>query len=100
MINSKGQTLVETALSLPIFIALVIGLLCGIYAGFVQIWIKHASYEAAICLARGEYEVKCREDLKNRVNGTLPGEPIENMELRRFKRSAQVSFQVRVLGEW
>lgn len=97
MINSRGQSSVEFAVTLTVLILLVVGLLSGVYVGFVQIWIKHASYEAAICLARGELQTKCREELEARVNETLLGEPLENVQLRKLKRSAQVSFEVELI---
>jgi hypothetical protein len=100
MTNSRGQSSAEFAITLVVLVALITGLLCGVYAGFVQIWIKHSSYEAVICLARGELETRCREELETRVNEALLGRPLENVQLLRFKRRAHVSFEVRVLNIW
>jgi hypothetical protein len=100
MINSRGQSSAEFAITLVVLVALVVGLLCGVYAGFVQVWVKHSSYEAVICLARGEQETRCRQELETRVNETLPGRPLHNVQLLRFKRRAHVSFDVRIFSDW
>jgi hypothetical protein len=99
-INSRGQSSAEFAITLVVLIALVAGLLCGVYVGFVQIWVKHSSYEAVVCLARGENQTRCREELETRVNETLLGRPLQNVQLLRFKRRAHVSFEVRIFNDW
>ncbi len=100
MTDSRGQSSVEFAITLAVLVTLISGLLCGVYVGFVQVWVKHSSYEAVICLARGEMESRCREQLETRVNEILIGQPLQNVQLLRFKRRAHVSFEVRMFNEW
>lgn len=94
----RGSTTVEVAISGAALSLIISGLLTSAYVGFAHIWIKHSSYEAAICLATKENEAKCREQLEENINGVLLGEPLRNVRLDLFAKKVHVRFKVDLLG--
>ena len=96
----RGTALVESCIVIMLTLSLVAGTMSGMYLGFARVWIRHASYEGAICLAKDETVLKCRNEIQNRINGVLIGNPISNLQLRKSKRTVEVTFDVKVAGTW
>lgn len=96
--SSRGSATVEVALSGALLSLLITGLVSSAYIGFAHIWIKHSSYEAAVCLASQEHQFKCRQKLEQTINGVLLGQPLRNVQLTRHKKKARVSFEVAVFA--
>lgn len=96
--NERGSATVEVALSAATLTLLITGVITSAYLGFAHIWIKYASYEAAICLASKESQSKCREKLEDTINGVLLGKPLANLQLSKFSKRARVSFEVKLFS--
>ena len=70
--NERGTAMIETLISATLLMGVVIGLIVTGYLAFTKVWMRRASYEAAICLASQENKWTCRRHLMQAIDGVLP----------------------------
>ncbi|RYZ75560.1 MAG: hypothetical protein EOP05_07495 [Proteobacteria bacterium] len=69
--NEKGFALVESVSGLMFALVFVGGGLSLSYAFVANLWIRHAAYEASICLSTSQPRFQCERKLRSSISDVL-----------------------------
>jgi uncharacterized membrane protein len=91
--GERGTATIEAAVSLLLIVSSFSVGLSLVYFCFARVWLDHAAYEAAVCLASQASHAsraKCTTTLKNTISHGLPVGSLEPPNLNATSRAASV----------
>ncbi len=92
-LNSRGQALVETLLSLPALVSGATLVLGGLHSLFAFYWVDHWTYQLSQCLAKETIAIECTRDFEKRVQ-LLPFAKVEVIQQSQWGDQVQVKTQL------
>jgi hypothetical protein len=99
MRNQHGFAVVESLGTVAFaFVALTAGCVFA-YAAFAHQWLKHAAYEASICLSTPATTLECERGLRQTTRTALPIGKIENINLSRSRTNVKTQLRWRLNSE-
>ena len=81
--NSRGFSLIETLVALPLALTLLSGVLGICYYACAQQWLRHQVHEAAICADHFPSLSFCEEQTKENVTTLLPLGKMDGLKIKR-----------------
>lgn len=89
--GQSGSALVETILSLPLLILIVVGVMLTTYLSLEKIWLERATREAAFCVANTlnsqlDNSAFCKKRLRETLQAALPIGRVQTITLINFER--------------
>lgn len=95
--NKRGQALIESLFTLPVFIGLVALATIGSFSTGAYYLTDHFVYQSALCLASAQVTKNCEQELKQKLNLI----PFSHFSIQQFyKTSQQVRSQIVVTHPW
>lgn len=69
--NSKGQSLIESLISLACLSALLSSCLVFLYLAFAKIWLHYSAHECLICVASNKSAYECEQEFRHKIHPSL-----------------------------
>lgn len=99
MRNQAGFAAIE-AIGTIAFAVVALGAGCVFtYAAFAHQWLKHAAYEASICLSTPATSSECESALRRTTQTALPIGKLENVSLSRSRTNVKTQLHWRLNKE-
>jgi hypothetical protein len=99
MRNQRGFAAIESIGTLA-FAVIAIGAGCVFtYSAFAHQWLKHAAYEASICLSTPATSSECETALRRTTQTALPVGKLETISLSRSRTSVKTQLHWRLNKE-
>lgn len=98
--SQRGSSVIEACILLLLSLQIFLGVLGLVAFMSAQLWLRHQSYEALICLAQGQSPNHCEAQLRAAAVAVVPFGQISQVRLWERRNHWNIHMEWRINSKW